>query len=145
MIGLIYIMNFLEKSCNKLVNFLFPFVERSYPFVPLVLILAVFFIPVTYWQIRIVSILLWFVTNEIHFAGVMERDYLPIQPGSSPIYHIYRFISGVFLLFMPILLVIMLIPGMLLWLRYGFCGAFIIAVLIRDIGDRIYRPKKPEE
>jgi len=137
-------MNFLEKFRNKLVHFLFPFVEGFYPFISLVLLVAAWSIPETYGQIRIALFWLWFVNSEINWAGTIERDYLPIQPGSSPFYHIYRFIDRVFFLFLLIFLIIMLIPG-LLWLKSGFGGVFAIAIILRAIGDRKYRPKKPEE
>lgn len=140
----IMLMNFLEKSRNKLVRFLFPFVERFFPVISFVLILAALSIPKTYWPIKIVLYWLWFVNSEIYRASNMERDYLPIRPGSSPFYHIYRFIGGVFFLFLLILLVIMLIPG-LLWLKSVFLGVLVIAVILRAIGDRKYRSKKPEE
>ena len=137
-------MNFLERSRNKLVHFSFPFVERFDPFISLVLIVAAWSIPETYWQIRIVFIWLWFVNSEIHSAGVMERDYLPIQAGNSPSYHIYRFIDQVFFLFLLIFLVILLIPGPR-WLKGAFLSVLVIAVILRTIGNRKYRPKKPEE
>lgn len=137
-------MNFLEQSRNKLVHFFFPFTERFYPFLSLVLIVATWSVPETYWQIRIVLFWLWFIHSEIHSAGIMERDYLPIQPGISLFYHIYRFIDRAFFLFLLIWLVIMLIPEPL-WLRSVFSGVFIMAVLLRAIGEQKYRPKKPEE
>jgi len=137
-------MNFLERSRNKLVHFSFPFVERFYPFISLVLIVAAWSIPETYWQIRIVFIWLWFVNSEIHSSGVMERDYLPIQPESRPFYHIFRFIDQVFFLFLLIFLVILLIPGPR-WLKGAFLSVLVIAVILRTIGNRKYRPKKPEE
>ncbi|WP_268057336.1 hypothetical protein [Caproiciproducens galactitolivorans] len=137
-------MNFMEKTRNKLVHVFFPFAERFYPFLSLVLLVAAWSVPETYWQIRIVFFWLWLVHSEIHWAGAMERDYLPIQPGSSLFYHIYRFIDRAFFLFLLIWLVIMLIPEPL-WLRSVFSGVFIMAVLLRAIGERKYRPKKPEE
>lgn len=135
-------MNFLEKSCNKLVHFLFPFVARFFLVISLVLILAAWSIPEIYWQIKMVLFFLWYVNCGIYWAGAMERDYLPIQSGSSPFYHIYRFIDGVFFIFLFVFLVIMLIPG-LLWLKYALLGVFILAGILRAIGDRKYRPKKP--
>lgn len=137
-------MNFLEESRNKLVHLLFPFVERFYPFISLVLIVAAWSIPEIYWQIIIIIFFLWFVTSEIHRAGVMKRDYLPIQPRSSPFYHIYRFIERFFFLFFLIFLVIMLIPGPL-WIKNSFWSVLVIVVILRAIGDSKYRPKKPEE
>jgi hypothetical protein len=137
-------MNFLEKSRNKLVHFFFPFVERFNMVISLVLILPVWSIPRTYWQIRIVLFFLWFVTIEIHSAGVTERDCLPIQPGSSPFYHIYRFIDQLFFFLFLIFLVIMLIPESQ-WLKNVFLGVFVMAGILRAIGDQEYRPKKPEE
>ena len=110
----------------------------------MVLIVAAWSIPETYWQIRVVLFWLWFVTSEIHSEGVMKRDYLPIQPGSSPFYHIYRFVDGVFFLFLLIWLVIMLIPGPS-WLKNIFLGVLVLSVIFRAIGDKKYRPKKPEE
>ena len=137
-------MNFLEKSRNKLVHFFFPFVERFYLVISLALILPVWFIPGTYWQIRIISFFLWFVIVEIHWVGTMERDYLPIQPGSGLFYHIYRFINAVSVSLLLIFLAILMIVEPL-WLKNVFLGVFIITVILRAIGDQEYRPKKPEE
>ena len=137
-------MDFLEKSRNKLVRFLFPIVERFYLFISLALLVTAWSIPETYWQIRVVFIWLWFANSEIEGAGITERDYFPIQPGSSPFYYIYRCIDQVFLLFLLIFLVILLIPG-LLWLKRGFFCAFVVALILRAIGERKYRSKKPEE
>ncbi len=135
-------MNFLEESRNKLVHALFPFVERFYLFLSLGLLVAAVFIPNK--QINIIFWWLWFVTIEINSAGVMERDYLPIQPGSSPFYYVYRFIDQAFCLFLLIWPVILLIPVPLL-IKYVFLGVFVISVILRAIGDTKYRPKKPEE
>ena len=137
-------MNFFEKSRNKLVHLLFPLVERVYPFLSLVLILAIWLIPEACWRIRVVSFGLWLLSSEVHWAGAMERDCLPIQPGGGIFYHIYRFIDGTLFLFWFIFLVIMLIPGPR-WLGDGLCGVLIIAVSLRAVGERKYRPKKPEE
>lgn len=137
-------MNFLEKSRIKIVCFIFPFVERFYPFISLVLIIAAWSISETYWQIRVVLFWLWFVNSEIYLAGIMERDYLPIQSGSSLFYHIYRFIDWASFLILLILLVVMLIPGLLL-IKKVFLGIFVIAGILHAIGDRKYRPKKSEE
>ncbi len=135
-------MNFLEKSRNKLVHFLFPFIGRVYQFLSLGLLVAAVFIPNR--EIGIIFWWLWFVIIEINSAGVMERDYLPIQPGSSPFYHVYRFIDQAFCLFLLIWPVILLIPvpGQI---KYAFLGVFIIVTILRAIGDKKYRPKKPEE
>lgn len=137
-------MDFLEKSRSRLVHLLFPFVERFYLAGSLVLIVAAWSVPETYWRIRMVLIWLWLAYSEIHSAGIMKRDYLPIQPGSSPFYHLYRFIEGVFLLFLLIFLAVMLLPG-LLWPKKIFLGVLVLAVILRAVGDRKYRPKKPEE
>ena len=137
-------INILEEIRNKLVHFLFPFVSRFYLVASTVLILAAWFIPETYRPIKMVLFWLWFVNIEINSAGTMERDYLPIQPESSYFYHIYRFIDGVFFLFLLIFLVIMLIPESL-WLKNVFLGVFVMTVILRAIGERKYRPKKPEE
>jgi len=137
-------MNFLERSRNKLVHFSFPFVERFYPFLSLGLLVAAFSVPETYWPIRAALFWLWFVTSEIHSAGVMERDYLPIQSGNSPFYHIYRFIDQGYFLFSLVFLVILLIAEPL-WLKNVFLGVFVMIVILRAMGDRKYRPKKPEE
>ncbi len=137
-------MNFLEKSRNKLVHFLFPFIERFYPFVSLVLLVAAWSVPETYWQIRVALFLLWFVNNEIYYAGTMERDYLPVQSGNSPFYYIYRFIDGTSFLLFPVLPVILPILGPL-WIKNGLVGLLVLAVILRAVGDRKYRPKKPEE
>ncbi len=137
-------MNFLEKTRNKIMHFLFPYVARFFSVISLVLLLAAWFIPETYWQIKMVLFFLWYVNCEIYWAGIMDRDYLSIQSARSHFYHIYRFVNGVFPLFLLIFLVIMLIPGPL-WLKNIFCGVFVMAGILRAIGDRIYRPKKPEE
>ena len=136
-------MNFIEESRNRLVHILFPFVARSFPFTSLVLMIAAWAIPEVYWQIKIVLFWLWFVNSEINWAGTMERDYLPIQSGNSPFYHIYKFINKVFFLFLLILLVVMLIT-VPLWLKYCFYGVLVMTVILRAVGDRKYRPKKPE-
>jgi hypothetical protein len=136
--------SFVDKFRNKLVHFLFPFVERFFLVTSLVLVLAAWSIPETYWQIRVILFWLWFVNSEIHWEGTMERDYLPIQSGSSPFYHIYRFIDGVSFLFVLIWLVIMLIPGPL-WIKRVFLGVFAVSIILCAIGDRKYRPQKPEE
>lgn len=137
-------MNFLEEFRNKLVHLFFPFVEHFYLILSLVLLVAAWSIPRTYWQIRVVLFWLWFVTSEVNSAGIMEQDYLPIQPGSSPFYRLYRFIDRFFFLFLLVLLVILLLPE-LLWLKEGLLGVFVVAVILSAIGDRKYRPKKPEE
>jgi hypothetical protein len=137
-------LNDLEKSRNKLVHSLFPFVDRFYLLISLAWILLVLSIPRTYWPIRIVLLFLWFVILEIHSAGTMERDCLPIQPGSGPFYHIYRFIDRIFLLLYLVFLVIMLIPGPG-WLKDVFLGVLVMALIFRAIGDRKYRPQKQEE
>lgn len=137
-------MNYIEKTYNRFVHFLFPLIDRLYPFISLVLIVAAFSISGNYWQIRIVFLWFWFVNSEINRVGAMERDNLPIKPENSPFYHIYRFIDRIFFLFLLIFLVILLIPE-LLWLKSVFWGVFIIAVLLRTIGDRKYRPKRSEE
>lgn len=139
-----YMMNFLEKSRNKLVHFIFSHLEGIFPFVVLVLIIAAWSVPETYWQIRVVLIWLWLVTIEIDLEGTMERDFLPIQPGSSRFYHIYRFTDRFFFLFLLILLADMLILPVI-WLTYVFIGAIVPVTVIRAVGDRKYRPKKPEE
>lgn len=137
-------MNFLEKFRNKLAHLFFPFVEHFYLILSLVLLVAAWSIPRTYWQIRVVLFWLWFVTSEVNSAGIMEQDHLPIQPGNSPFYHLYRFIDRFFFLFLLVLLVILLLPE-LLWLKEGLLGVLIVAVIFSAIGDRKYRPKKPEE
>lgn len=137
-------MEALEKYRGKVVHFLFPIVERFYLVASLVLLVAAWFVPDTYWPLRVVLFWLWLLVTEIDSAGRMERDYLPVQPGSSIFYHIYRFVEAISLVFLLVLLAIMLIPG-LMWIKEGFLGVFIIGVILRAIGDRKYRPKKPEE
>ena len=105
--------------------------------------MAAWSVPETYWQIRVVLFWLWYLISDIYSSGIIERDYIPIQPGNNFFHHIYRFIDRVFFLFLLICLVIMLIPGPL-WLKEGFLGVFVLAVIFRAIGDRKYRPKKPE-
>lgn len=137
-------MSFIEKSHNKLVDLIFPLVERFYFIVSLVLLVAAWSIPETYWKIRVVLLWLWCLTSDIYSSGIMERDYLPMQPGSSPFYHIYRFIDQVFFLLLLIWLVILLVPGSL-WPKRIFLGMFFMAVILHAVGERKYRPKKPEE
>jgi hypothetical protein len=70
----------------------------------------------------------------------MERDYLPIQPGNSPFYQIYRFIDQLFF-FLLIFLVILLTSG-LLWLKsVFFCCVRHSRVASHDWGPEI-PPKK---
>jgi hypothetical protein len=138
-------MNFLEKSRNKLIHLLFPFVERFYIFVPLVVLVAIWSIPQTYWQIRVALFWLWFTIIDIYYAGVMERDYLPVQPGNSLFYHIYRFIARVSFLLPYILLIVLLIPMVPRWLVDAFLGVLVTNVILQAIGDHKYRPKKPAE
>jgi hypothetical protein len=137
-------MNSLEKSRNQLVHFFFPFVERFYPFLSLALLLPAWLIPETYWQIRIVFFWLWFITSEIRWAGVMGRDYLPMQPGIGLFYPIYRLIDRLFFLLVLLFPVVLLIPNPR-WLKNGFLGVVVLAMLLRAIGDWKYRPKKPQE
>lgn len=142
--GLIQMTGILRKICNKTVHFLFPFFERFYLFIALALLVAFWSIPGTYWRIRVVLFWLWFVTSEVKSAGIMKQDYLSIQPGISLFYHLYRCINRFFFLFLFVLLVILLLPEFL-WLKEGLLGVFIVGVILRAIGDRKYRPKKPEE
>ncbi len=137
-------MGFLGKFRNKTVHFLFPFIERFYLFIALALLVAAWSIPRIYWQIRVVLFWLWLITSEVNWAGIMEQDYLPMQPGSSPFYRLYRCINRFFFLFLLVLLVILLLPEFL-WLKEGLLGVFIVVVILCAIGDRKYRPKKPEE
>jgi hypothetical protein len=137
-------MSFLEKFHNKLVYLLFPIIKPLSIIVSLALIVVAWSVGETYKQISVVIPCLGFIFSDISSAGVMERDYLPIQPGSGPFYHIYRFISRVSFLFLLITLVIVLIPDPL-WIKYIFLGVFVIAIILRAIGDKKYRPKKPEE
>lgn len=137
-------ISILEEIRNKLVHFLFPFVSRFYLVAYMALFLAALFTPETYLPIKIVLFCLMFLHIEINSEGTLERDYLPIQPGNSIFYHIYRFIDGVSFFFLPILPVIMLILGSQ-WLQNVFLGIFVIAAIIDIIGNRKYRPKKPEE
>gem|GEM_PF-1317926 len=143
-LGLMYMMKFLEKTRDKIMHFLFPFVARFFLVVSLGLFLAASAVPAPYWQIKMVLFWLWFVNNGIYSSGTMERDYLPIQPGSSPFYHIYRFINGVFFLFLLVFLAVLLLPE-LLWLKTVFLAVFVMAAVLCAIGNRKYRPKKPEE
>ncbi|MGX8711290.1 MAG: hypothetical protein ACQGTM_13720 [bacterium] len=136
-------MGFLGKFRNKTVHFLFPFIERFYLFIALALLVAAWSIPRIYWQIRVVLFWLWLITSEVNWAGIMEQDYLPMQPGSSPFYHLYRCIDRFFFLFLLVLLVILLLPEFL-WLKEGLLGVFIVAVILRAIGERKYRPKRPD-
>ncbi|MDF1494433.1 hypothetical protein [Caproiciproducens sp. CPB-2] len=141
-------MDFLERFRNKLVHFLVPLVERFYlfiAFVLMILILIVWSYPQPYWQTRAGLIWLIVVTVEISQAGITENNYLPIQPGSGPFYHIYRFIDRVFFLFFLIWLLFLLIPEPPLWITRAFSGVFIVALILRAVGDWKYRPKRPEE
>lgn len=136
-------MNFLEKSRDQLVHFLFPAAGRFYPVISLVLILAVWSVPETYWPVRSILMWLWLVNGGIHFAGIFERDYFPVQPGNGAFYRIYRFSDSAVWLFL--LLWLILIPGPSRQVKMLF-GVVIVAVwILRAVGDRKYRPKKPEE
>ena len=137
-------MNSFKKIQNQLIRSFFPFVERFYPFLSLALILPAWLIPDTYWQTRVVFFWFWFITSEIRWTGVKERDYLSIQPGSGLFYSIYRLIDRFFFLFLILVPVILLTPGPQ-WLKDGFLGVLVLAVLLRAIGDWKYRPKKPEQ
>lgn len=140
-------MSYLEKFRNKLVHLLFPFVERFLIVISVVLVVSILLtwsVPQKYWQVRSIIFWLIIVYNEIHRAGIMEHDYLPIQPRSSPFYRIYRFIDAIFFLLLLFMLVMILVPGPS-WLMYGFCGVLIVAAILRAIGEKKYRPKKPEE
>ncbi len=146
-IGWVYRMNFLEKFRNKLVHFLFPFIERFFLVIALVLMVSIWFawsVPQPHSQTRAVLVWLTLVYSQIYRAGVTERDCLPLQPGSGPLYRSYRFIDRVFFLFFLIWLLLLLIP-VPLWVSGTFAGAFVAAVILRTIGDLKYRPKKPEE
>lgn len=140
-------MDFLEKSRMKLVHLVFPFVERFRLVIAVVLVVSVLLawsVPQTYWQIR--SFLFWLivVNNEVNWAGTIERDYLPLQPGSSAFYHIYRFANGIYFLFFLIWLLFILVP-VTVWIARILAGLFIVVTIIRAVGDHKYRPKKPEE
>ena len=140
-------MDFLERFRNKLVRIIFPFEERfsvAIALVLLMLILLAWSVPQPYWQIRAGIMWLILVNAEINQAGNMERDYLPIQPGSGLFYNIYRFIDRVFFLFFLIWLLLLLTPGPQ-WLMGVFGGVIVMAMILRMLGDRKYRPKKPEE
>lgn len=137
-------MNIIEKYRNKLLKFLFPFIDHFYPIISLVLIVAALSVPKTFWQIEVVLFWLWLVNSEIYWKGVMERDYLPIQSGNNLFYHIYRFIDLASFFLLLIFLAVMVIPGLLV-LKRIFLVMFVIAVILRTIGNRKYRLKKPKE
>lgn len=44
-------VDILKKFRNKLVHFLFPFIERFYLFIALALLVAAWSIPETYWHL----------------------------------------------------------------------------------------------
>lgn len=137
-------MNFLEKSRNKLVHLLFPFIERFYIVIFLILFVAFWAIPSTYWQIRGTLIWLFLVISNINYDGNMERDRLPLQPVNTLFYHIYRF-SNLLCFLLLLLWLIMLFFPVPVWLKFTFLGVFVIAGILQAIGDHKYRPKKPEE
>lgn len=137
-------MNFLEKYRNKFIRFSFPFTERLYVVICIVLISLLWFLPEIYWQLKEILLLLLFIVVDIQSSGSIERDYLPIQPRNSIFYHIYRLLDNFFLLFMLILILVTLIPG-LTRIKVGLWVAFVIGSVLRAIGEWKYRRKKPEE
>ncbi len=138
-------MNSLEKANSKAVHFLFPHVERIYYFIAPATLLAIWSIPETYWPIRVILIWCWFLSNEIHWKGVAERDCLPIQPGITLFYRVYRVMDETAFLFLSICLIVLLLPGPPRLKYYVVGGLLILTLVLRGIGDRKYRPKKPEE
>lgn len=137
-------MNFFEKFRNKLVHFCFPFIERFYIVIFLILFVAFWAIPGTCWQIRGTLIWLFLVISNINYEGNMERDHLPLQPGNNLFYHIYRFSDLLYFLILLFWLILLLFPAPM-WLFEVFVGVFVIACILQAIGDHKYRPKKPEE
>lgn len=137
-------MNFLEKSRNQLVRLFFPFVERFYLVLSLGLLVVAWSTFEAYWRIRVILFWLWMVISEIQSAGVRKRDYLPIQSGSGIFPRVYRFVDQAFFLFLLILLIVLLLP-VSLWLKQVLLGVLVLAVILRAIGERKFRPKKPEE
>jgi hypothetical protein len=137
-------MSFLEKANRKVVHLLFPLVERVYYFIAAVILLFIWALHQSYWPIQSVLMWLWLLIIEIHGEGVAERDRLPIQPGSSFFYRIYRLINDVSFLFLLILLIVLLAPGLML-LKGIVLGVYVVALIPRTVGDAKYRPKKPEE
>lgn len=137
-------ISFLDQFNNKAVHLLFPFVERFFWIIPLTVILAVWSIPATYWQIRVILFWLWFVSDEVKWEGVLKRDHLPIQPENSLFYRIYRVTDRTAFLILLILLIAILVPGPP-WIKAAVLVAYVLSQILRGMGDRKYRPKKPEE
>ena len=137
-------MSFLEKANSRVVHLLFPLVERICYFVPFVVLIAVWSIPEVYWPIRVVLVWIWFMCNEIQWKGAAERDCLPLQPGNGLFYTVYRVISDTAFLLLLIFMIVILVPLPLL-AKSIVLGVYVAAMILRSIGDRKYRPKKPEE
>ncbi len=138
-------MSFFDKFRKKLVSLLFPIMGRFYPVISLVLILAAWSIPEAYWSVRIILVWLWLVNSELYFAGILEHDYLPVQPGNGVFYRIYRFLDGAILFFLLLWLILILLPGPSPQVKAQFGVVIVVVWILRTIGDRKYRPKKSEE
>ncbi len=136
---------FLEKFRNKTVHFLFPFIERFYPFIALVLLVAAWSIPEAYWSVRVILMWFWLVNSEIYYVGIMERDHLPIRSGNGVFYRVYSFLDIAVLLFLLFWLIFILLPGISLQAKARSSIVIVAAWILRAIGDHKYRPKKPEE
>ena len=137
-------MSLLEKANSKIVHLLFQLVESICYFVPFVVLIAVWSIPEVYWPIRVVLVWIWFMCNEIQWKGAAERDCLPLQPGNGLFYTVYRVISDTAFLLLLIFMIVILVPLPLL-AKSIVLGVYVAAMILRSIGDRKYRPKKPEE
>ncbi|MBW7572836.1 hypothetical protein [Caproiciproducens faecalis] len=137
-------MNFLENFNHKIVHFLYPLTKRLYLILPLVLVLAVFSVPETDKPIVSVLFWLWLVIIESRWSMDLEQYHLPLQPASGAFYHIYRFAEQVRVLVTLLWLIVLLIPGPM-WLKRNFAIVLILLIIIRTIGDKRYRPQKPEE
>lgn len=97
------------------------------------------------WSIRIILTWAWLVNSEIYFSGTLERDYFPIQPGNGVFYHIYYFLDKSIFLFLLLWLILIFLPWPSLQIKAQFSIVIIVAWIFRAIGDKKYRPKKPEE
>lgn len=138
-------MNFLGKFNKKLVGLCFPVIGRFYYVISLVLLLAAWSMPEAYWSVRIILVWAWLFNSEIYFSGILERDYLPIQPENGVFYHFYCFLHNSIFLFLLLWLILTLLPWPSLQIKAQFGVVVAVACIFRAIGDRKYHPKKPEE
>lgn len=133
-----------KKFRTRLIGRLFPFTARFFWAITLVLALAAWCIPGGYWRVRMVLLWIWLAADELCLAGMTEHTGLSVPPGHGAFYAVYRFVNGALLFFLPVLLVVLLLPG-LEWLKDVFLALLGLAWLFRAVGSRRDCRKKPEE